>query len=170
MSPLLSTLIQVWFLCRTSLFLSLISVSFLSLPSSSLSAPLNISLSLSPTDLIPKILKKTRFFLPEFSIHGSNLGWNSSFWSHLPPKLFASFIEFPFLKPGRNQGLALPASSEFTPWTLVCPLFFIAGFWSFSSFPRHLLPSLILYLGSPSLKATVPLLFYWQIINFLLFP
>ena len=168
MSPVLSTLIQVWFLCRTSLFLSLICLISLSLPLPSL--PHSTFLFVSPTDLIPKTLKKTRFFLPEFSIHGSNLGWNSSFWSHLPPKLFASFIEFPFLKPGRNQGLALPASSEFTPWTLVCPLFFIAGFWYFSSFPRHLLPSLTLYLGSPSLNATVPLLVYWQIVNFLLFP
>lgn len=100
--------------------------------------------SLSPhcPDLIPKTLKKTRFFLPELSIQCSNLDWNCSLRSHLPPKLFASFTEFPFLKPGRKQGPALPASSELTLWLRSALCFSLLASGPLSSFSRHLhLPS-----------------------------
>lgn len=142
-SPVLSRWIQVWFLSWTSPSFCL----WFPLCLTSLSFPLNISLSPHCPDFIPKTLKKTRLFLPELSIQCSNLDWNCSLRSHLPPKLFASFTEFPLLKPGRKQGPALPASSELTLWLRSALCFSLLASGPLNSFSRHLHPSITLLSG-----------------------
>lgn len=138
MSPVLSTLIQVWF-CQFCLW----SLSHFSLSlSSSLSALLNISSHSLPLTSFLKPWRKNKILLPEFSSMAQI--WVETVLSEAicHPSYVCILHWIPISKTREESAACVASFLWIHPVTLVCPLFFIACFCPSAPFPgTFFLPS-----------------------------